>query len=1219
MPKKPTYAGNDSTYASEYKSYLKSTDPYLTDEDIDFMAQLNLEDVKSVYKPPKPSISGTSVERPTKVISSDNSLLEMAKKLSEKKKAQQQAQQDPKFGNQFLDVAKDVTERKQNPKLPAQYVEGASQISPIQEAMKVEPEYEVTPFPEGVDMGEPSVGRQFKGYVKPLSEQVKPQPIMTTQQRDAVGVNMKVPQPSQGGLPSVTKPIEDNFMSTANKRFAQFKLEREPEMPIPVDMANQKQAQDISEYLKSKQPADLGTLMAKKELPKGTKRQIQAYANAFNENVRRKEEFVAQKASELLPDNEFEKAINRKDLETQDRGTLIAQKYGGDAENINRELRDYMNSPMFKVDALKYARNKGELNQGAQIALDAKAEELAGLPSKFQQTATKIMSDLQQVPIIGSSVVNAARGVEGLLRAPMEIASGIYSGLEAIQGAGEQLMANKKPNIYELFAQRNKENLKKVSNVVPDLRPEDRKDNKLAQFFGDLASSLGYIEGGVLSTQKMGSVFGAAREAAAAGTTGQEAIGLANAARLSGKTRTVADKTLQSIQDVLRTKGAIKTAEFLDNAAKNAVMMAPALIENNSQTYIDAGFSSEEAAEKAAQKSMINVLGLSLPGVLRSSETGAIKNILGKGAERKVKGALKQGIHFGGDMALIRSAERAFDKANGIETEINAAEEVKAGFHDIALGISLNLLSGGSGRRIISEKQRISIADAIENRQALNEDIERNKRNPQEIAAVNSLLNTLTPYYKEAKERGYDKQQSVAYATEVARYNQAQKKMQPLLDLMTTGKATAQQEAEYKKYKAAQLKAEKAIKQVIEKGTIYDNRYLTSNDILDIVREQSPNKELKPQQDLKLEFNAPYQANEVVVADFANDPEVIAAKKELEASGATQELLEKMVVDNTPVVGTGNEILDGKKVMAAAEMIKLETIEVLESKTIEEIKEEANEAAEGIVSGEKNKEGLDEVAAKALDEMAERYEQHLEKNEGDFVGAVQEVVKDGLERGYGKEEIINMVDRVDDAKPISDPIVERLVNEETLKAQGASSISELLRMESERLESEGGELVEGVVKETEQKIQPNDTENTKGLSSEVGERKEPIKAEPIEGASGKEIEASGVLEGEGKVEEVEDLLGVKEKPIEEVKAEPIEEKVVEQELEESKSAFEKTLDLHKKKLEAKYESKKAKIEEEAKKVYEDKPEVQLLSENFKKILLKLKEAGEIEVRNIEDC
>lgn len=788
---------------------------------------------------------------------------------------------------------------------------------------------------------------------------------------------------------------------------------------------------------------DIFSRTADRAIPEGTEEQKQIYAQTLRDNEEKQLEYEATIGANTLPDSEFKKHVKVDDILKENRGQIVSAKYGGDVDNINQHIREYMDSPQWKIDAMKYARGPQDLDKSARYALDIYADRMAGAPTRFQERVSEFMN----TPL-GQAVSPIAETVEGAAKAPVEI-GGFLGALVSTAGKGlSNALNNKSTDLLATFAEKNKKNAEITNKAVPSFRSQNAPE--WLQFVGEIGNTVGAIEGGVLSTKGIPSIFEKGRKGAAYGSTSE----LSKLASEAGKTPQSA--YLGELSNVLKTSSAQKSAEILDNTIKNIAMMGGQTYNQNVEKYKSYGFSQEEAEGKAVKSTMINMVGLAIPGVIRPHKSSELNNVLGRSGKTNAAGqaraAVRQGLNFAGDMAALKAIEGQMD---GKSIEETFKGGLKNAAKDLIVGAVLNIASGGNGKRNVSNTQRTAIAEALKDRSILNSEIQKSG-NEEQLKNVNGFLNTIDSYFKEALRKGVEEPMAVAQAIEKATMIQNQVKLNqliaekenrteefPSID-QNTGKEVIKriyqhEDGQWREtpdpklegdIQAAINSSENARNALInlEKGTYDGNRVIGAEEMDKIASSKSPDGTLRPEQKVPVEINSPYNVEKLDLTQYVNNPEI---KQIIESFGDT-ELTKDAYLDVNPIIAEDGSVIDGMKGIAAALHRGQTSMYAYKSMPKEQVDAIVNESAEEGLSTEVDEKGLDKVDKAALKEMTEVYADVLTNNlteQGlpDFSKAIQAIIQDGLNRGYDKTQVLDMANRIN--ANIPEPILERFYND----------------------------------------------------------------------------------------------------------------------------------------------------------------------------------------------
>ena len=1065
-------------------------------------------------------------------------------------------------------------------------------------------------------------------------------------------------------------------------------------------------------------------------LPQGSPNEKMAYAETLRGNANKVADFSARQIASTVDDGEFEKAINKEDIVKGDRGALMSQKFGGDANEINKSLREYIDSQDFKAKVIRQSdNNPSKYQEAAKIVLDQKANELAYAPTALQKKMQKFSdwAATSNMPIY-TPAKTLTSAVKGLADVGAFGAAVITSVGRSMQDLSNNRMPDFEGDMYKSLEKSDR----LMQQGLPQVQSE--KASGFVQGVSDVTSTIAAIVT-PMSAVKPLSIFQKAKQALS-GVKGVAGLETGAIAESMSARKTAANTFTKEVATILNSKSANNVAQILDNTANNYIIMGAPTMLGQKQKYLDMGFSDEEANRRASSMTFLTMLGLALPNVIRPHQQPIIDRILEKASATNIaKGALKQGRNFAVDMGVLGAIEKRVDKAAMEDAKIeqkettfaeDLAEAATKGKHDMFVGIGMNLLTRGKVRQ--TSVQRMAMAEAFEKpydySEGVKDAVRKGKISKEQAEQYQSYLNTIKPEYEAAKAAKvvlpngkevpkYTPEKAVQVAIEKVKINQAKnvlaevlkgeekwvtfatdkdgKGIEQVIYRHSDGKMYEYPDPKIMRKKNTILFAmEDAAKQIlqIERGEDVRGKLVSAKEMVSIAEANSLNGQLKEGQKEAIEKNAPYEDVVYEVVDFKDQPEVAAKVKEFEA------------MDELPELPTANDpiVVDGKVVEGTAQVarqivlhgaqragVKMTFAAPVEKETIKAATNEAFETKVGDITPKVD--GLPENEAQGVVDVSETFNKGIEEGK-DAATALVEAAKEAVEM-FVEPEIV--AERLKDATgegTFSDAMIDNAVKEakkenvpqETLVGVGVGgdvevpkdileqSLKETPKAETQNLENELGEptitkvedgdlyefktkdgLVAGVmVSPTEFRIDGISAKNVgegqgskmfesliryldaKGVkiisTSSAGEGAKKMHDKAVENGMLNRISEDGrsatfeiLKPKENGTDKLESVDGGSSRQSEQSEGEASGAEQVDVRANEAKAEYDKLLELHNKKRESKNESRKEAAQEEAKKLTEGKPDRQVLSENFKNVLLRLKSLKEIEVQGIEDC
>jgi len=846
----------------------------------------------------------------------------------------------------------------------------------------------------------------------------------------------------------------------------------------------QEAAKELFKNTKGPAPVDFGfkkddyILAAQQAMPNANMEQKIAYANVLKANDDKARKYEAIQLSKDIADEDFNKSIQLDQILKQDRGTVLEQKYGGFKDEINKSIREYIETPQFKPDVVRIAKEKGvSLNQAAQMALDEKSYQYANAPSSLEKNmqAYSDWAATNNIPFdytVGKTLTSAVKGLTdvGAMGAAM---------FEATVNGIQNKIEGNDFNFGNEFARRNAAMQRQSRVSIPQVQSE--KANPFTQGVSDVTSMVAAI-GAPMSVVPKVNLFSKAKNILSLGRGGEQALqqGLSADAQLAAKATTNANKLALDIGKILQSKPANVTANILDNTIQNYIVMGSPTMDAQRQKYLALGFSEEKANRRASGMTFLTNLALALPGTLRPNEMSVMDKVFNLGTFKEgAKAAVKQGVHFGLDMTGLRTIEEIADeramRQNGIEVEKKPLQqELTDKFGHAAKDFAVGVLMSTMGRMKYkqSDMQLAGLAEAFINPEGLSESIKQSvrlgKTSKEEAVAFQSFLNTLKPEYdkaiNETTKEGTPKF-APAIAAKVAIERIKQKQAEKALENLDAsvekktiyetdkngnvvektvyrhkdGKLYDTEEASTKGRRvsllAAKTNAEQRARR-LEAGYVFEGKLISGWEMADMVDANSLNGKAKEGQREDIVKNAPFEAVEDNVNKFKNDPKVAELVTQIEDGKLDVSNIEENNLV-PPIIGIdnkGNEVIvDGSKTVAkmivesAAERAGMK-ITFMKPIGEEVYKEAANEAFETKIGDtEPITEGLPENEVIGVKSMSETFDKVIE-NGGDAAQGLVEAAKEGLQTFVEPEIVAERLKDIKGEDTFSEPIIEAAIN-----------------------------------------------------------------------------------------------------------------------------------------------------------------------------------------------
>ena len=843
------------------------------------------------------------------------------------------------------------------------------------------------------------------------------------------------------------------------------------------------QIEDIRQQLLSKKTipqTDIFDAEAEKQLPKGSPTEKAVYAKVLRDNDDKIKTFEASKVAAQMPTGDFEATINKKDLSfgNTQRASLMKAKFGGDMTAIEGSLNEYQETPEFKRDVIKAANgNKAKFNEAAQLVLDNKANEYAFAPTKLQKkmqqfsdwTATNnIPLDYTVTKTMGASL----KGLTDVSAFGAALIGGTARSMgQILEGKGEL-------SILDNFATANAKAQKMSRGYIPQVQSE--KAGGFTQGLSDVTSIVAAIMT-PMSVLKPISIFNKAKNLLSLGLKTESAIakGLSVEAQLAARATSSANKTLVEAAKTLQSKPANMVAQVLDNTATNWVIMGSSSFDGQRQKYLDMGFTEQQANRRAFGMTSLTNLLLAMPGVLRPHEASIAQKIFSTGSKKEaLKAGLKQAVYFGGDMTLLRGIEGTIDdnarREQGIKIEntpfIEVIKEngVKA-IIDGGAGFVMGVATKGKYKQ--SDMQLNGIAEAFRNPEQLSLDVQKEVANgrlsKEQAKTFQDFLTTIEPQYLKAlnETKEVNGKQSPKYSpttavkiaiekTKAQQATEALKNLNASVEKKTIyetdkngnivektvyrhkdGKLYETEETSTKGRRASLLRAKSTAEERarrFEAGYNIENKLVSGWEMADLVDANSLNGKAKEGQREAIMANAPYEAVEINVNDFAKQPEIQELVSQIESGKLDVTNVEQNNIAPPTIDAEGN-VIDGKKIVAKAIVESAferggGKITFMKPITNEAYTEAANEAFETKVGDTAPiTEGLPENEVIGVNAMSDAFDKVIE-NGGDAAEGLVEAAKEGLQTFVEPEIVAERLKDIKGEDTFSEPIIEAAVN-----------------------------------------------------------------------------------------------------------------------------------------------------------------------------------------------
>jgi hypothetical protein len=1029
---------DDATYAQIVQNSIREQRPYLSDDDILSLAQVKISSAPSVQPTAQPKVQAAAKVEVAKVEKPQpfKSTTEMVDKFVPKQQVVA-----PKT---LSEVARELANKK------AVTDPMESGIVARQETIKRLPEQPAI-MPS---LGDPKVAA---GTVKMLEKFIPPQQPQE-----------ELPPTEIGGF---YNPYDANLPTQENFDPAQAQKVRQ----------NLPQAQSVRESFIAQPQApqvDIFDVEAEKQLPKGSPNEKMVYADVLRKNDDKIKTFEASKAAAQTPTDDFEATINKKDLSfgNTQRASLTKAKFGGDMSAIESSLNEYQETPEFKRDVIKAANgNKAKFNEAAQLVLDNKANEYAFAPTKLQKKMQQFSDWAAEnnAPLYATTKTLGA-GLKGLTDVGA-FGAALIGGTARSMG---QVLDSKEVTMLDNFAAANAKAQKMSSGYIPQVQSE--KASGLTQGLSDVTSIVAAI-GTPMAAIKPATIFTKAKNFLSLGTRGESAIakGLSAEAQLAAKATSGANKTLLEAAKTLQSKPANMVAQVLDGAATNWAIMGSSSFDGQRQKYLDMGFNEEQANRRAFGMTSLTNLLLAMPNVLRPHEASIAQKIFSTGSKKEaLKAGLKQAAYFGGDMTLLRNIEGTLDdnakRELGIKIENtpfseSIKENGKKALIDAGAGLVMGLMARGKYKQ--SEMQLNGIAEAFRNPEQLSLDVQKEvakgRLSKEQAKTFQDFLTTIEPQYLKTlnETTEVNGKQSPKYSpttavkiaiekTKVQQATEALKNLNASVEKKTIyetdkngnivektvyrhkdGKLYETEETATKGRRASLLRAKSTAEERarrFEAGYNIENKLVSGWEMADLVDANSLNGKAKEGQREAIMANAPYEAVEVNVNDFAKQPEIAELVSKIESGKLDVTNVEENNIAPPTIDAEGN-VIDGKKIIAKAIVESAferggGKITFMKPITNEAYTEAANEAFETKVGDTAPiTEGLPENEVIGVNAMSDAFDKVIE-NGGDAAQGLVEAAKEGLQTFVEPQKVAERLKDIKGEDTFSEPIIEAAVN-----------------------------------------------------------------------------------------------------------------------------------------------------------------------------------------------
>lgn len=1068
---------DDATYAQIVQNSIREQRPYLSDDDILSLAQVKISSAPSVQPTAQPKAQAAAkvevakVEKPqpfkstTEMVDkfvpkqqvvAPKTLSEVARELANKK-----AVTDPMESGV---VARQETIKKLpeqpaimpslgDPKVAAGTVRMLEKFIPTQY-----PKEEIPPTEIG-------------GFYNPYDANLPTQENFDPAQAQKVRQGLPQAEDVNKAFTTKVSPLETNQNLFAAPQKETFTIEGAKEKISNLPKIRGEEKIELPQ-------TDIFDDEAITRLPKGSPNERMVYADVLRKNDDKIKTFEASKAAAKMPTDDFEATINKKDLSfvNTQRASLTKAKFGGDMSAIESSLNEYQETPEFKRDVIKAANgNKAKFNEAAQLVLDNKANEYAFAPTKLQKKMQQFSDWAAEnnAPLYATTKTLGA-GLKGLTDVGA-FGAALIGGTARSMG---QVLDSKEVTMLDNFAAANAKAQKMSSGYIPQVQSE--KASGLTQGLSDVTSIVAAIATPMAAIKPV-TMFTKAKNFLSLGTMGESAIakGLSAEAQLAARATSGANKTLLEAAKTLQSKPANMVAQVLDGAATNWAIMGSSSFDGQRQKYLDMGFNKEQANRRAFGMTSLTNLLLAMPNVLRPHEASIAQKIFSTGSKKEaLKAGLKQAAYFGGDMTLLRNIEGTLDdnakRELGIKIENtpfseSIKENGKKALIDAGAGLVMGLMARGKYKQ--SEMQLNGIAEAFRNPEQLSLDVQKEVANgrlsKEQAKTFQDFLTTIEPQYLKTlnettdingvQSPKYTPQTAVKIAIEKTKIQQATEALKNLnasVEKKTIyetdkngnivektvyrhkdGKLYETEETATKGRRASLLRAKSTAEERarrFEAGYNIENKLVSGWEMADLVDANSLNGKAKEGQREAIMANAPYEAVEVNVNDFAKQPEIAELVSQIESGKLDVTNVEENNIAPPTIDAEGN-VIDGKKIVAKAIVESAferggGKITFMKPITNEAYTEAANEAFETKVGDTAPiTEGLPENEVIGVNAMSDAFDKVIE-NGGDAAEGLVEAAKEGLQTFVEPQKVAERLKDIKGEDTFSEPIIEAAVN-----------------------------------------------------------------------------------------------------------------------------------------------------------------------------------------------
>lgn len=856
---------------------------------------------------------------------------------------------------------------------------------------------------------------------------------------------------------------------------------------------------------------------ANKVLPNATPIAKKKYIETVLSNKDKVSTLEAQETAANMPDKMFHGIINMPQLMTQNRGKVVSENMGlgGDIDAINQEVKDYMNSPQFKVDYIKKQNEDKSLNPQlvAEQVLNEKATQFAGAPTLLQQKASSLAKAVAPYggQVIGNIITEGSRGLGSVIGLALSTlnASGSYI-KKAVSDDASLSFRNE-------FVDANKDTENYLDRAIPKFRYEG--EGKMQSTINDLIGTISNLTAGAEVTKGLG-LFG-------------KIIGprMESAVNRLFKTNYIPKQTeaFRTAQNALNSiagssTNEVKFARSADNFINTLLTIGAPTLNQQVDKYIQYGFSKDQAYDMAIKSTFLMSATLTATGALQPAEQTMVDKIVAAPILSKIA---KGGAKMSAEMYAYNQLQKAYDLKNaqqGAETndklkdavkQINAEEPLEhvvndfilgsafAGLHNIGTSASTTQAQGLYEAIRNPEEFNILLTKQIENGALAKENGEQIKSFVKIIAPkVNEIISKNTEDFNSGvAKHQIDPASAVRMAIEATKaeessakineidkafrstvittINNEGKEVKKILYRHSDGLDYEKPETDIVAKRSALIsERENALDRLrrMQAGMDVSNRVISGNEMAAYAEKFSPDERLKQGQSTKIADNAPYNVQYVDISKYSSDPEVaeeMGRLMDMKALGLKLPEFSPM----PPVISENGEIIDGKKNIARRLYMGAKYMEVAKPMDINDVKEVINNSTQTNVAELKpNLDGLDKDEAKIAVEVSKVFTDKIEGD--DYYPAYNAAAKDLIERNYSRADAINMLQRISDGS-ISPAMGDAIYNE---------AFKELNKTET------------------------NDSKNNTGVPSEIGAGEKLVETEFNKGAGKEEIINGRVLQ-----------------------------------------------------------------------------------------------------------